>query len=263
MGRRLGQHFLRRSSLLERIAAAACPETEPLVIEIGAGYGALTAHLLPRAERLIAIETDRRLAGRLKERFAGVEKLQVIAADVLQTDLAQWGQAVVTGNLPYYITSPVLRKTLALGGRLRRAVFLVQKEVAERLTAQPGGRQYGFLTVQTLLAATPELLFPVPPAAFSPPPKVESAVVRLTPRAPGQGWTACRDARFHEFLSRCFQQKRKTIRNNLAEAYGREVLSAIPETALRAEQLPAGRFVALFERLEAARGAPSGPSRQP
>lgn len=249
MPRRLGQHFLNRAAILDRIASAACPEHEPLVVEIGPGKGALTQHLLARSDRVIAIETDRGLYDRLAQRFAGAGNLTLIHGDVLETDLAQWGPAVVVGNLPYYITSPILRKALLLGDRLKRAVFLVQREVAERLTAQPGTRQYGFLTVQTLLLATPEMLFAVPPGAFTPPPKVDSAVVRLEPRSAAESWGIDDPDGFLEFVGRCFRHKRKTIRNNLDSLWARDLLAAIPETSLRAEQLPIGEFAKLHRRL--------------
>jgi 16S rRNA (adenine1518-N6/adenine1519-N6)-dimethyltransferase len=182
---------------------------------------------------------------RLADRFEGAGNLTLVHADVLKTDLAQWGPAVIGGNLPYYITSPILAKVLALGQILRSAVFLVQKEVAERLTAQPGTRQYGFLTVQTLLTANPELLFHVPPDAFSPPPKVDSAVVRLTPHP-----ARIDDARpFLKFVSQCFRHKRKTLRNNLAELYDRVLLAEVPEASRRAEQLSIEEFVRLYQRL--------------
>ena len=245
MGRRLGQHFLIRRSILERIAEAVCAPGEPLVIEIGPGKGSLTEHLLARAERVIAIETDHLLVDRLAGRFKGAGNLTLVHADVLETDLAQWGPAVVAGNLPYYIASPILRKVLALGETLRSAVFLVQREVAERLTAQPGSRQYGFLTVQTLVAAQPELLFHVPPGAFAPPPKVDSAVVRLTPHAPRVD-----DAGpFLQFVSQCFRHKRKTLRNNLAGLYDRDLLAEVPEASRRAEQLSIDEFERLYQRL--------------
>ncbi len=245
MGRRLGQHFLIRRSILERIAEAVCTQHEPLVIEIGPGKGSLTEHLLARAERVIAIETDRLLVDRLADRFKGAGNLTLVDADVLETDLAQWGPAVVAGNLPYYITSPILGKVLALGETLRSAVFLVQREVAERLTAQPGTRQYGFLTVRTLLAAKTELLFQVPPGAFAPPPRIESAVVRLTPPPP-QGEGA---RRFLQFVSQCFRHKRKTLRNNLDGLYDRDLLAEVPEASRRAEQLSIDEFARLYQRL--------------
>jgi len=257
VGRRLGQHFLANKSILERIARAACPEREPLVIEIGAGRGALTQYLVEQAGRVIAIETDPRLAERLTERSAAATNLTVVRADVLKTDLGQWGPAVVAGNLPYYITSPILNKVLALGPLLRRAVFLVQKGVAERLTAVPGGREYGFLTVRTALIAKPEILLTVKPSAFRPPPKVDSAVVKLEPRAPEERVQVDDPAAFLVFAARCFHQKRKTIRNNLAGMYPRALLDACPETGRRAEQLSIEELAALHDRLQAA------PTRNP
>ncbi len=242
---RLGQHFLNNRNILERLAGAACPSREPLVIEIGPGRGALTEFLLPRSDRVVAIEVDPRLAKAVRDRFPNAPGLSVVQADVLETDLARWGSPVVAGNLPYYITSPILEKVFALGPLLRRAVLLMQKEVAERLTARPGTRDYGWLTVLTQFHSAPELLFTVPPGAFSPPPKVESAAVRLTPVPPTQGLQA---APFLEFVSRAFRQKRKTLRNNLAPFYGQRI-AAWPEARLRAEQLSLEQFADLFRRL--------------
>src|SRR5271170_7984156 len=142
LGQRLGQHFLVRQAILERIAEAACPEKNATVVEIGPGRGALTSHLLAMAERVVAIEIDPVLVQYLRAKFRDEERLTLLEADVLKADLAQWGVVSVAGNLPYYITSPILEKTLKLGGppdgQLIRAIFLVQKEVAERLTARPG-----------------------------------------------------------------------------------------------------------------------------
>ncbi|MBK7927123.1 MAG: ribosomal RNA small subunit methyltransferase A [Bryobacterales bacterium] len=191
MPQKLGQHFLRRPATLEKIAAAAIPEHAAQVIEIGAGEGVLTEKLLERADKVYAIEVDPELVARLMLRFRGEPKLKIVAQDVLATDLTQWGRAVVTGNLPYYITSPVIERTLAMGKLLERAVFLIQKEVAERITASPGTRDYGFLTVATQLHATSKMLFKVPPGAFSPPPRVDSAVIRLDP-LPAPNWATRR-----------------------------------------------------------------------
>jgi 16S rRNA (adenine1518-N6/adenine1519-N6)-dimethyltransferase len=240
-GPKLGQHFLANRETLERLAEAACPTPEPLVIEIGSGRGALTEFLLPRAGRVVAIELDSVLANALRVRFPRAE---VVEADVLATDLAQWGPAAVAGNLPYYITSPILERICALGPLLKRAVVLMQREVAARLVAKPGTRDYGFLTVATQLFTEPEVLFRIPPGAFSPPPKVESAAVRLVPRP-----VRIQDAGgFLEFAGRSFRQKRKTLRNNLLPFYGRQVESW-PEARLRAEQVPIEQLIEMYGRL--------------
>lgn len=242
MARPLGQHFLFDPNILGRIAAA-CGTNPPLVVEIGPGPGGLTRALLESAQKVVAIEIDASLAANLPDH----PRLEVVHADVLATDLAQWGAAVVAGNLPYYITGPILEKVVGLGGKLIRAVFLVQKEVAARLAAQPGSRDYGYLTVATQLRCRVEPLFDVKPGAFRPAPKVYSTVVRLTPH----GMYGAVDAEaFLGFASACFRQKRKTLRNNLAGAYERMAVDAQPESRLRAEQLPLEQLVDLYVRLQ-------------
>jgi 16S rRNA (adenine1518-N6/adenine1519-N6)-dimethyltransferase len=248
MGRRFGQHFLAKKSILDRIAAAACDSAAPLVIEIGPGRGALTESLLERAERMVAIEVDPVLVHYLRQKFAAAiesGRLTLIEGDVLKLDLGAWGPGVVAGNLPYYITSPILEKLFAMGGEWRRAVFMVQAEVAARLAAAPGSRDFGFLSVQTQLFAQPEILFHVPRTAFRPPPKVDSAVVRLIP--------AHRDladrAGFLRFASAAFRQKRKTLRNNLAPVYGKDRVDTLAEGRQRAEQMSVDALIALYEKL--------------
>jgi 16S rRNA (adenine1518-N6/adenine1519-N6)-dimethyltransferase len=246
MPRRLGQHFLTRTSLLERIAEVAAPERSGTVVEIGPGKGALTRYLIPRAARVIAVEVDQVLVHYLAEKFRTAANLQVVHEDILKMDLSQWGPVNVAGNLPYYITSPIVSRVLELRENLLRAVFLVQKEVAERITAKPGSRDYGFLSVQCQVLAETDYLFTVPPGAFRPPPKVDSAVVRLVPRpvpiVPDVD-------RFLDFVSQCFQQKRKTLRNNLATRFPRERLDAQPEAGLRGEQLSVEQLADLHTRL--------------
>lgn len=244
MPRKLGQHFLRGDGIAERLAEAACPSREPLVIEIGPGRGALTRALAGRADRLVGIELDRELAAQLR---VDLPQLEVVEADVLSIELGQWGPAVIAGNLPYYITSPILERIFALGSLLRRAVVLVQREVAERLTARPGTRDYGFLTVEANLSTAPEILFRIPPGTFSPPPKVESAAVLLSPRPEGS-WGIDDRAGFLEFAGRAFKHKRKTIRNNLAPFYGVEV-ERWPEARLRAEQLGIEGLIEMYRRI--------------
>ncbi len=248
MGRRFGQHFLAKRSILNRIAEAACDSAAPLVIEIGPGRGALTESLLERAGRIVAIEVDPVLVHYLRQKFAApieTGRLTLIEGDVLKLDLAAWGPGVVAGNLPYYITSPILEKLFAMGDQWRRAVFMVQAEVAARLAAAPGSRDFGFLSVQTQLFARPEILFTVPRTAFRPPPKVESAVVRLIP---AQREIADR-AGFLRFASAAFRQKRKTLRNNLAPVYGKDRVDALAEGRQRAEQMSVEALVALYDKL--------------
>jgi 16S rRNA (adenine1518-N6/adenine1519-N6)-dimethyltransferase len=239
--------------VLERIAAAVCPEPEPLVVEIGPGRGALTEKLLKRASRVVAVELDHFLAEHLRRRFAGQRMalphsgLEIVEQDALETDFSQWGRVPVTGNLPYYIASPLLTNVARLD--VTRAVFLIQKEVAERVVAKPGERAYGFLTVQIALWMEARLLFEVKPAAFHPPPKVDSAVVLLEPRK--RLLPVGDPDAFLTFVGLSFRHKRKTLRNNLSETYGKENVDRWPEAGLRAEQLSLEQFVEIYRRAEA------------
>jgi len=245
---KLGQHFLIRGSVLERIARAACPDHEPLVVEIGPGRGALTTYLLARADRVIAIEIDRYLAQKLAQTYAEERRLEVVEANALEMDLGQWGPATITGNLPYYAATAILERVMQLGPVVRRGVFLTQKEVAERITASPGSRDYGYLSVAMQLSADVEFLFEVKPAAFHPPPKVDSAVLRFAPHNRAAELGVAGQPDFLRFVSLCFRQKRKTLRNNLASRYGAAV-DGWPEASLRAEQISIPMFAALYRRL--------------
>ncbi len=195
---------------------------------------------------MVAVEIDHVLTQYLTAKFRGNDRLQVVEGDVLKTDFGQWGRAVVAGNLPYYITSPIVEKVLGLREQLARAVFLVQKEVAVRLTTGPGTRDYGYLSVLTQFYSQAEYLFTVPPGAFQPPPKVESAVVRLTPR---RELATSDAAAFLKFVSLAFHQKRKMLRNNLAARYDRALLDTLPEGKLRAEQMSIEELLGVWSRL--------------
>jgi 16S rRNA (adenine1518-N6/adenine1519-N6)-dimethyltransferase len=246
---KLGQHFLQSTRVLDRIATAACPEGTRQVIEIGPGQGALTELLLARTDRVTALEMDPGLAEHLRERWPDQQRLYLVEGNALNLDWTQWGPATLAGNLPYYIATAIISKYLANPGTLTQGVFLIQKEVAERIAAKPGTRDFGYLSVECQYLATVEYLFSVPPGAFRPPPKVDSAVIRLTPRPDVQ----CDEARpFLEFASACFRQKRKTLRNNLAERYAKEQLEGVPVLSKRAEQLSVVELLELFRQFSPA-----------
>jgi 16S rRNA (adenine1518-N6/adenine1519-N6)-dimethyltransferase len=242
--RKLGQHFLVREAILQKLATAACGDHIQRVVEIGPGRGALTRRLLPRTDELHAIEVDSSLVQYLTHTFPAEPKLHVHTGDVLTTDLTQWGPAVIVGNLPYYITSPIIDKFLSLDDRFHNAVFLMQWEVAQRLLASPGTRDYGFLTVMTRLLCDVQLVCHAPAAAFAPPPKVDSAALRFVRKTdrPAQ-----LDS-LRKLVSQAFAHKRKTLRNNLRPFYGPGV-DNLPEAGLRAEQLSIPAFIDLHARL--------------
>ncbi len=240
---KLGQHFLADQSMLRRIAAAACEKGEPVLVEIGPGKGALTEYLLDRAMHVAAVELDRELAAELAVRFPAVE---VVHEDALSVDLNRWSGAPVVGNLPYYVATPIISRVV----RLRRpAVFLIQKEVAERIVAVPGTKAYGYYSLDTQFFADATLLFTVKPGSFRPPPQVDSAVIRLAPKSAPTPVNAADTDAFLSFVSQAFRQKRKTLRNNLAPFYGREWTDAQPESGERAETLSMAQFAGMFRRL--------------
>ena len=195
---------------------------------------------------MVGIELDSDLADYLDAHYATEPRFTLIRGDALQTDWAQWQPSVIVGNLPYYVATPIIARAIRLP---LRGVFLIQKEVAERMAAGPGHREYGYLSVETHLFSDPELLFTVPPGAFHPPPKVDSAVVRLTPRPRAQELGIDDPEKFLRFVGRCFQYKRKTLRNNLAGSCGREIVDRWPEAPLRAEQISLEKFAELYRRL--------------
>jgi 16S rRNA (adenine1518-N6/adenine1519-N6)-dimethyltransferase len=243
---KLGQHFLASDSFALQIVDALGSVSQNTVLEIGPGRGVLTSLLAKRVRRLIAVELDRVLAAQLRLRFGMFPNVEVIEADILSVDfdslfgpkpgLRRPGIAFrvepvkVIGNLPYYITSDILLRLFDYSNYFESIVILVQKEVADRIAAEPGSRDYGLLSATAQLYARVEKLFTLPPGAFAPPPKVHSTALRLTlaPRLKELGLDGDRLAKdgFINFLKLSFGQKRKTLWNNLKSNY--------PEPALRA-----------------------------
>ncbi len=248
MGARLGQHFLFDPGILGRIAEAALPVRVPLVLEIGPGKGPLTRALAGRADRVVAIEADRRLAEALRA-APPAPNVEVVAGDALAVP---WPPAqVVCGNIPYQITSPLIARALT-PPRPVRIVFLVQREVADRVAAPPGDRAYGALSAAVQLVAAVERLFTVRAGAFRPPPKVESAVVRITPKPPGELPSARDEARTRRLIQALFQRRRQQLQRSLREATGLDApaVGALLERAgippaTRPEQLAPAAFLAL------------------
>jgi 16S rRNA (adenine1518-N6/adenine1519-N6)-dimethyltransferase len=244
---KLGQHFLISDKVLNRIAEAGCGSGVPFAVEIGPGKGALTAKLLPLTEKLIAVELDADLIGFLQSRFGQNTHFEVLHRDALHAPFAQWSGAVVLGNLPYYVATPIVERIARLMPSFPRAIFLVQREVAERIAAVPGSRDYGYLSVLIQHFCRAKLLFRVAPGCFQPPPKVDSAVIELMPHVAPLEPDLGED--FVKFLGMCFHMKRKTLRNNLAARYSREMLDQHPETANRAEQMPLDALKVLYRSL--------------
>lgn len=224
--KRFGQHFLTDPRILARIAQAALLEPGDTVIEIGPGRGALTDALRARAARVIAIEVDRDLAAVLRARYAGDAGVAIVEGDVLEMSLGELGGSapggfVLVGNVPYYITTPIIFQALE-PPRPKRAVFLVQREVAERIVAPPGTKTYGALSVNVRAFARAELLFPVHAGAFRPAPSVESAVIRLTPLTT-PAVPASLEAAFRTFIQDVFALRRKQMRRVLRTITARSV----------------------------------------
>lgn len=249
---KLGQHFLADDDLLERIAAAV-PQDCDLIVEIGPGKGALTRRLLARPRRVAAIELDAALAAALPGLCGCSERLEIICGDVLRVDLPRLirarttQRAAVVGNLPYAVTSPILRKVWEAQGFCGQCVFLVQEEVADRIVAGPGSRDYGYLSCLAQLRGVPRKLFVVPPGAFRPPPKVSSAVISMSLHAqpPADGLL--------DFLGDCFRAPRKMLRNNLAARFPAAKAASDPCANLRAQQLSLEELTAMWRRLSGRR----------
>jgi 16S rRNA (adenine1518-N6/adenine1519-N6)-dimethyltransferase len=258
---KLGQNFLNDADAIQRIAASFGDLTGRTVIEVGPGQGAITEALAARAGHVVAVELDHDLALGLRVQFPP-ERVTVVEQDVLGFDFAA-AQAesgaserlLVAGNLPYGITSQILLKLAASHAALDRAVLMVQREVADRITAEPGSRDYGLLSVTVQMYGPAQQLFTLPPSAFSPPPDVHSTVFRWR-FAPRFAELGVEEGGFQRFVRKCFAQKRKTLANNLRAAGVAPALivdamrGAEVDQKARAEALSVETFAALWHTLE-------------
>src|SRR5436305_6612061 len=266
---KLGQNFLADVGAAERIVDALGDVSNSVVVEIGPGKGALTQVLARRAHRLIAVELDRMMSTELRFKYRLQPQVEIIEADVLKLDFRtvlnrtigplndlrplKPERARVFGNLPYYITSDILLHLFEFHDQFDVIVIMVQREVADRIAAKPGSRDYGLLSATAQLYAQVEKLFTLPPEAFAPPPKVHSTVLRLkiAPRFDALG---VQPRQFIEFLKLDFAMKRKTLLNNLKKRYAEEqIRSALKQAGVRAdvraEAIPLEKSAEVFKKL--------------
>jgi len=266
---RLGQNFLADEGAAEEIIQALGDVSESVVLEIGPGKGALTQALARRAKRLIAVELDRMMATELRYKYRLQPHVEIIEADVLKLDFRtvlnrtigplndlrplKPSRAQVVGNLPYYITSDILLRLFEFHDQFDVIVIMVQREVADRIAASPGTRDYGLLSATSQLYTKVEKLFTLPPDSFSPPPKVHSTVLRMTV-APRFAELQIKPEEFIGFLKTAFAMKRKTLLNNLKKDYREEIIRDTLKQAgiradVRAEALPLETSADVFRRL--------------
>jgi 16S rRNA (adenine1518-N6/adenine1519-N6)-dimethyltransferase len=266
---KLGQNFLADAGAAEKIVDALGDLSQTVAVEIGPGRGALTQALARRAGRLIAIEIDRMMAAQLRYEYSRQPHVEIIEADVLKLDFRtilnrtigplndlrplKPAPARVVGNLPYYITSDILLRLFEFHDQFDVIVIMVQREVADRIAAKPGSRDYGLLSATAQLYTRVENLFTLPPEAFAPPPKVHSSVLRLTV-APRFAELRVEPANFIGFLKTAFAMKRKTLVNNLRGQFPQEKIRAAFKASgirpdIRAEALPLEKSAELFRNL--------------
>jgi 16S rRNA (adenine1518-N6/adenine1519-N6)-dimethyltransferase len=245
--KRFGQHFLTDRHYLDRIVAAVAPRFGDSMVEIGPGTGLMTAPLANAVGHLHVVEIDRDLAAALRNRFEP-GRVSVHEADALEFDFTSLPAPLrVAGNLPYNVSTPILFRMAALADRLSDCTFMLQREVVERMVAEAGTPEYGRLSVMLQYRFSMHTLLRVPPGAFTPPPKVDSAVVRMVPLAPGRP-VARDEARFAEVVSRAFNQRRKTLRNALrGEIDDQGFAKAGIDAGRRGETLTVREFIALAD----------------
>jgi 16S rRNA (adenine1518-N6/adenine1519-N6)-dimethyltransferase len=247
--KRFGQNFLVDLAVVDAIVRAIGPKRDDVMIEIGPGLSALTAPLLDQLEKLTAIEIDRDLAARLTQRFSP-ERLTVVEADALQVDFSQFGSCLrIVGNLPYNISSPLLFALVEYADQVRDQHFMLQREVVDRMVAEPGSSEYSRLSVMLQYRYQIHKLFDVSPEAFDPPPRVTSAIVRMIPRG-NERVRALDEKLFAAVVQRAFSQRRKMLRGVMGEW-----TSLIPWERLgvpptwRAEQVSVSGFVGMADAL--------------
>lgn len=266
MKKSLGQNFLVEPRMLEKMIEAGQVDATTTVIEIGPGIGALTEYLARHAKRVLAFEIDQRFVTILAETLADYDNVQVVHRDILSVDFAEpefaWlkdeEKLIVVANLPYYITTPIIMNLIASGLPFQSLVMMMQKEVAERMTASVGTKAYNSLTVAIQNEMESDIAFIVPKNVFIPKPNVDSAVLRLKRRSQPQVEVSDNEA-FQRFVQNAFKQRRKTLWNNLKSAYVNEAYAAEQlEHALervgiqatrRAETLTIQEFAQLFEAM--------------
>jgi 16S rRNA (adenine1518-N6/adenine1519-N6)-dimethyltransferase len=269
---KLGQNFLIDAGAASKIIEALGDVSNRVVIEIGPGRGVLTDLLVSRARHVIGIELDRVLAAQLRMKYATSDNIEILESDFVTAEFTSMvgrrpgplhdlrptlAETVdVVGNLPFYITSDIVLRILELHNNIERAVIMVQREVADRIAAEPGSRDYGLLSATAQLFARVDKLFTLPPTAFSPPPTVHSGVVRLT-MAPRLEELQVEEAPFIAFLKAAFAQKRKTLANNLRVQYDATAIRTALKTAglradVRAEAISLEKMAAVFRALQQA-----------
>lgn len=250
--KRFGQHFLSDPGVIDAIVRAVSPTDDDVVVEIGPGRGAITEPLGCRAGHLHLIEIDRDLVAALRERYRDVGNVTVHEADALSFDLNALGDRIrIVGNLPYNVSTPLLFHLLRFRERVIDMHFMLQKEVVDRMAAVPGTKAYGRLGIMLGCYLGIERLFEVPPDAFSPPPEVMSAVVRLDPLPPGT-YLIDDDAALSTLVAKAFMQRRKTLRNSLkSEADAADFAAVGIDAGLRPEQVSIADYVRLSNHLRA------------
>lgn len=249
--KRFGQNFLQDSRIIESIVDAVNPAADDSVIEIGPGLGAITQPLLNRLNKLHVVEIDRDIIRRLQQQFPA-EKLVIHAGDALAFDFASIpGQLKIVGNLPYNISTPLLFHLASYGDRVIDMHFMLQKEVVDRMVAEPSCADYGRLSVMLQYRFEMESLIDVPPESFWPPPKVDSAVIRMMP-SPGRCGLARDETVLEKLVSQAFAQRRKTLRNNLKGLLSDEDFAAVGvDPTLRPENIRVEQYVAMANLLAA------------